>query len=326
MYASLVALSVPAAAAQLTFTMFGDWGSGSDIQTSAAKDLAKVAQQVNSSFHIAAGDNFYTAGVKSETDPLWKSRFEDMYNQGGPIVQRPWYVVEGNHDHDGNAEAQLQYAQDHKGGRWQFPAYHWQKTVAIPGGGSLNMIFIDTVLWGNGDQKAFVEENLKNNTATWTAVIGHYPVWSIAEHGPTANLVSDLKPLLDQYKVDFYFCGHDHSMQHLQQGNTEYILNGQGGQSDPSNAHKDAVPAGVSKWFDDNGLGGFCAIELTKDSATVDFYSSTKGKVYNVTKKPNSLTKPASFVDTYKYNMNGWFDYDEFHKELYAKLGINKKF
>lgn len=318
----LALLAAPLASAQLRFTMFGDWGSGSSIQSDTARDLAKTADAVNSSFHIAAGDNFYTAGVKSSTDPLWKSRYEDMYNQPGPITTKPWYVVEGNHDHDGNAQAQLDYAKQPGHSRWEFPSYYWKKTEAIAGGGTADFIFIDTILWGKGDQKAFVEDNLKNSTATWKIIVGHYPVWSIAEHGPTANLVSELKPLIDQYKVDFYFCGHDHSMQHLEQGNAVYVLNGQGGQSDPSNAHKSSVPAGVSKWFDDNGNGGFNAVELTSTSATVDYYSSGKGKVYTVNKQPNSLTRPAVFKDSYNYDMSAWFDYKEFHKELYQKLGL----
>ena len=46
-----------------------------------------------------------------------------------------------------------------------------------------------------------IESTLAASTADYLIVAGHYPVWSVCEHGPTTNLVSQLKPLLEQYKV-----------------------------------------------------------------------------------------------------------------------------
>ena len=37
-----------------------------------------------------------------------------------------------------------------------------------------------------------------------------------------------LKPLLDRYKVEFYFCGHDHDMHNLKVDNVHYIIAGSG--------------------------------------------------------------------------------------------------
>ena len=42
---------------------------------------------------------------------------------------------------------------------------------------------------------------------------GHFPVWSVAEHGPTGCLVDRLKPLLEHYTVSAYINGHDHNLQ-----------------------------------------------------------------------------------------------------------------
>ena len=36
---------------------------------------------------------------------------------------------------------------------------------------------------------------------------GHYPVWSVTEHGPTPQLVDELKGLLEKYGVAFYLNG-----------------------------------------------------------------------------------------------------------------------
>lgn len=45
---------------------------------------------------------------------------------------------------------------------------------------------------------------------TWLLVAGHYPIFSIGEHGDNSELQSYLQPLLRRYNVDAYFCGHDH--------------------------------------------------------------------------------------------------------------------
>lgn len=50
-------------------------------------------------------------------------------------------------------------------------------------------------------------------SAPYLLVAGHYPVYSISEHGPTQCLIDRLKPLLYQYRASAYLCGHDHNLQ-----------------------------------------------------------------------------------------------------------------
>ena len=52
------------------------------------------------------------------------------------------------------------------------------------------------------------EANQKN--PTWLLVAGHYPVFSLGEHGDTSELKTYLWPRLNTYGVHAYFCGHDH--------------------------------------------------------------------------------------------------------------------
>ena len=49
-----------------------------------------------------------------------------------------------------------------------------------------------------------------------------------------------LRPLLFKHRVSAYFCGHDHSMQHLREANTtlDYFVVGAGHLTDPSQIHK----------------------------------------------------------------------------------------
>ena len=59
-----------------------------------------------------------------------------------------------------------------------------------------------------GIQLDWIEQQLKESTATYTIVGGHYPVYSICSHGPTSTLITNLKPLLEQYQAH-YISGHD---------------------------------------------------------------------------------------------------------------------
>jgi len=68
-------------------------------------------------------------------------------------------------------------------------------------------------------------------------------VWSVANHGPSEVLVECLRPLLIEYNVTAYFCGHDHTMQHLHEedSSVEYFVNGAGHDTNPSQEHAVSV-------------------------------------------------------------------------------------
>ena len=48
---------------------------------------------------IALGDNIYSAGVSVEPETRIAETFEDVYT--GQYLQNNWYVIAGNHDHNG---------------------------------------------------------------------------------------------------------------------------------------------------------------------------------------------------------------------------------
>ena len=66
---------------------------------------------------------------------------------------------------------------------------------------------------GAAMQLDWLEDTLAKSTADYLIVGGHYPVWSTGHHGPTWQLVDQLKPLFEKYKVTSYICGHDHNLQ-----------------------------------------------------------------------------------------------------------------
>lgn len=66
---------------------------------------------------------------------------------------------------------------------------------------------------GANRQLTWLEERLARSEADFLLVAGHYPVWSVSRHGPTACLLQRLRPLLIKHKATAYLCGHDHNLQ-----------------------------------------------------------------------------------------------------------------
>ena len=162
-------------------------------------------------------------------------RFEDTWNAvySNPSLQVPWYLIAGNHDHYGNVTAEVAYTAVNS--RWNFESLFYSKRFdSVNNSVSIDMIFIDTIeLSGNTagyeydedyynklemkprsaaeDQWSWIEVQLAASTADYLIVAGHYPVYSVCQHGNTDNLLLNLKPLLVQYGAH-YMSGHDHCM------------------------------------------------------------------------------------------------------------------
>ncbi|EGD77126.1 type 5 acid phosphatase [Salpingoeca rosetta] len=271
--------------------------------------MAKVAKDINAQFVLALGDNFYTTGIQGDEHNFrFRATFEDVYTDDS--LQIPFYVVAGNHDHLGNITAQIEYSKISS--RWTMPDTHYKRTFSFNSGKggntTLDLIMIDTVLLaGNSDllpdkfgelpgpadpelaetQWQFIEQSIKESTADYLWVGGHYPVWSGCSHGPTAVLVLRLKPLLEQYNATGYVCGHDHCLEHIDEGKGPvYVLTGAGDNCcyKNSNVHKcpdDSIKFSV--WNDGSGnpmLGGFGSFHVTPEFMTVTYHAANGTALY----------------------------------------------
>jgi acid phosphatase len=286
---NLFAQSAPATSDGLNFIVFGDWGrNGETDQVEVAAQMAQAAQGVGAKFIISVGDNFYENGVASAQDPQWQSSFENVYRDAA--LQVPWYSILGNHDYHGNCDAQIAYGKMNP--RWVMPARYFVRSEKIDEDTTVDFFYLDTtpmVLIYYADQNtrdqvrtqdvpqqlAWFKGALAASKAQWKIVIGHHPIYSGGEHGDTPELIEKILPLLHEYKVQAYFNGHDHDLQHLQAGEVNLFCSGAGSQFRPTKK------IGQTKFAE--ACSGFTTVALQPDKMDVRMIDNHGAPVYATT-------------------------------------------
>ncbi|WP_448567729.1 metallophosphoesterase [Thalassotalea ganghwensis] len=228
----------------LNFMVIGDWGTnGHFSQQPVAQWLDIAMRAFDGEFVTTTGDNFYDNGVASIDDPYWQSSFEAVYH--GPYLFNDWYPTLGNHDYRGNWQAQIDYSQ--KSRRWQFPAPYYAKHFTLNNGEQLLLLFIDTSPLNpeyktrakyaatqrqdSQQQLNWLEQQLTQSSAKWKIVIGHHPLYSSGKRfGQNQGIRNVLEPIFERHKVNAYFAGHEHDLQHNQPTNkfTAHFVSGAG--------------------------------------------------------------------------------------------------
>ncbi len=227
--------------------MIGDWGAVEKEmkpQEAVAEGMKRYVQdaRIKADAMLLLGDNFYGAFKGGTACTRWKTQFEDMYPAS--VFPGPCYALLGNHDYDDEPKdkliAELAYQNDHPGTRWTMPAkwYAFEFPKVNP---LIKFIVLDSnyktrVISLTEAEKAeqnawFKTEVAKPRTTPWLIVMGHHPLYSNGTHGDSPYLIADWEPLFKQHKVDYYFCGHDHDMQHMEFENhpTSFVISGGGG-------------------------------------------------------------------------------------------------
>lgn len=211
----------------------GDWGSGMATQVAVARAMAFVARTERPHAVISTGDNFYPSGVAQAQDPLFRTRWEQVYADSA--LQVPWIIALGNHDHRGSIDAQIAYGRQNR--RWYLPAPYYAVTVAAAQTAvALFVLDTDVLLSDRSSRRRqlrWLDSALAVTTATVKIVVGHHPLRSYGLYGDTEVLVEQLKPILDRRGVMLYLCGHDHDIQVIEHPADRFVcvVSGNGGKS-----------------------------------------------------------------------------------------------
>lgn len=257
--------------------IIGDWGrKGSGFQQEVADQMAIQAAIDSSRFVLSTGDNFYNDGVKSIDDEHWQLSFEDVYTQNALSVR--WYISLGNHDYKGNVEAQISYGKQNP--RWYLPTKYYKEEFTLADSSKALFIFLDTTPLNDNildqveisqaktepaHQLKWLDDTLTHTQAAWKIVIGHHPLFSVGEkHQNNRTMIGNLRSILERHKVQAYFSGHAHSLQHLiPSGHVNYFISGSG--SKVRRVHRNEATVAAES------VPGFIAASLTSQKLLVQF-------------------------------------------------------
>jgi hypothetical protein len=207
---------------RISFLAVGRQGYGNQWAADVAAGMGRVATEHRMHFVVLTGDNFYPTGVASVADPQWRDKFERLY--GSPsLSDLPFFAVLGNHDHDGNAAAQLAYAAERRGsGRWRMRGLQYSQDFGrVDDRVLLRIVFLDTVPMAGRLKRSigrlFLSEAMAmEGNPVWRVVVGHAGVRSATQLPFTQKLLlADLEPLMRELRVDLVLSGNDRFQQVL---------------------------------------------------------------------------------------------------------------
>jgi tartrate-resistant acid phosphatase type 5 len=173
--------------------------------------MGRVGEKLGIDFVISTGDNFYDNGLKGVHDQAFEESFTDIYT--AQSLQKPWYLVLGNHDYRGDALAQLSPVLRKIDSRficmrsfivnaeivdfffvdttpfqkkyWTHPGkHHYDWRGVAPRGKYIANLLKD------------LDEAMQKSTAMWKIVVGHHTMRSVSDHGDTKELLKLLLPVL----------------------------------------------------------------------------------------------------------------------------------
>lgn len=283
---------------RLRVVVMGDQGTGSEVQTRVAAAMSEVCAREGCDLGVALGDNFYPAGPREATSPLFRKRFSDPY---GPL-KVPVLMVSGNHDEsllfggDGadarGGEVQVAYSRLNR--QWVMPARTYRAPVGTlvefftvataPLAASLPPLRATERPGGSWDtaQRAWLAGALGQSSARWKLVLGHHPLFSNAAHGDAGRYDGSALNLqrgeavqrlygMACGKASVLLSGHDHALQlFAPQGScagTWTLVSGAAGKA--TSAKTGQRPA----VFEAYGQPGFMWLDITPTALEIRAYT-----------------------------------------------------
>ena len=149
---------------------------------------------------------FYTIAGDLVSDGLYRNQWDDLFFYPAEIISRkPLMCVPGNHDNRAGLGAMMYR---------ELFSYPKNAPAGVPTEQTYSFTYKNTLFLMIDAtspidvQTGWIEEQLKNSTATWKIAVFHFPPYNYEE--PYFNIQNTWVPLFDKYHVDMVFGGHIH--------------------------------------------------------------------------------------------------------------------
>lgn len=190
-----------------TFTTQSDDDSFSFIWFGDTHYSPKFGELFNRADSIHPDAAFYTIAGDLVSDGLYRDQWDDLFHYPENVISRkPLMSVPGNHDNRAGLGA-LMYRE-----MFSYPkngpdgGVNKEQTYSFTYKNALFLMIDATSSWEA--QTSWIEEQLKNTSATWKIAVFHFPPYNWEE--PYYDIQKAWVPLFDKYHVDMVFGGHIH--------------------------------------------------------------------------------------------------------------------
>lgn len=274
----------------LVLSDLGDFGGGDQLQV--AETLGEFTESWTPTAILNLGDTFHYWGVESVDDPAWQQNFESIYT--APALHNMWYCVLGNHDYQGNTQAELDYTRRSR--RWNLPARNYTKTFSR-GDTSVEVIFYDSTPYlrrartqpdvypdaarqDTAATTAWLRDRLAASQADWTVVCAHHPLYSARDDASRQreDILTHIGPVLRHAAPDLYLAGDVHCFEHFAPAGqpTDFVTCSSGSNAYPVTALPEEKFA--------SGASGFMTLAVDRDRLTLTMYDAEGRQIYEFSK------------------------------------------
>jgi hypothetical protein len=189
-----------------TFTTSGNSDSFSFIWFGDTHHSQEWGKLINMAFESHPDAAFYSIAGDLVSEGLYRDQWDDLFEFSKNVIcQRPLMSVVGNHDTRLGLGSQMyrdlfSYPKNGPNGVHKENTYSFTYKNAL-------FLMIDATAPVDA-QTEWIEEQLKNTSATWKFAEFHFPPYNWEE--PYFNIQKAWGPLFDKYHVDMVFGGHIH--------------------------------------------------------------------------------------------------------------------
>jgi 3',5'-cyclic AMP phosphodiesterase CpdA len=181
---------------ELRIAVAGDIGDSGSRLTATANAMARLATDDPYDELLLLGDNVYPSGDPALLPATVFTPFAPLLSGGTELL-----AILGNHDvQQGHGPAQM--AALGMPGRW------WSRQI-----GDTLIVGLDSNTPKDPEQLTWLENTLRETTATWKIVALHHPPYSAGYQGSSHAARDAFSPLFARYGVQLVLSGHDHDYQ-----------------------------------------------------------------------------------------------------------------